>query len=210
LTLDPQAGSYWAVATRAGREEGWLGPKETLWGIEYNFLRKATPDERPKDAEGFATNLPKKADYIAALAGLTLQPTDDIPADTGSYGITPTATMLGKLKLDALVRLASLNNITVLGERSKVQPAANFERLRVHRTRLERVSQLVRLQQEGLHMVALKDGILPVLKNPDRTCNQGAFRCPYFEMCEMHEQGADITDFKKYTYRVEDPYADHR
>lgn len=207
LSLDPQAGSYWAVASRVFRQEGLIGPKEVLWGIEYNFMRKALPDERPRDAEGFATNIPQKAHYIAAMSGLTLRAVPDT-----TERVTVTAPILGKMKLDALVRLANANDIVVVGDRSKVQPARNFERLKVHRTRPERYSQLVRLQHEGLHMVAVKDGILPILKNPDRTCNQGAFRCQFFEMCELHEAGGEdaIVDYKRSAYYIQDPYADHR
>lgn len=196
LTLDPQAGSYWAVAGRYLRNEKLIGPREQLWGIEYNFMRKALPDDRPKDAEGFATNKPTRAHYIAALEGVDGW----------------TAKELAKHKLDALHSIAAANHLVVLGDRSKVQPAENFLRVPVHRTRPERDSQLIRLQQEAIQMQAFRDGILPVVKNPDRTCNMGAFRCPYFEMCELHEAGGDaaIEDFKKIAYTARDPYADHR
>lgn len=56
LTLDDQGGSYWAVATMILRAEGVLKPKETIAGITYNFLRKAMPDERPRDATGAYLN----------------------------------------------------------------------------------------------------------------------------------------------------------
>lgn len=202
LTLDPQAGSYWAVATRTLQQEGLIGPKERLAGIEYNFLRKSLPDDRPRDAEGYATNLPTKADYLTAL--------EEHWRQTGTQSLMEDLRSAGKLKLEGLVQLAQANGLTVLGARSKVQPARLFERERVLRSRAERTTQLVRLQQEGLHMTAIKDGILPVLKNPDRSCNQGAMKCPFFEMCELHEAGGDWQAYKKAVYDVRDPYADHR
>ncbi len=219
LTLDPQAGSYWAVAGRVLRDEGLIGPKEKLWGIEYNFMRKALPDHRPRDAQGYATNKPIKDDYVRALvasSAVTASPMSPPPGNNNAparplrAGIDLSASALKAWKLEALQAMAEHNGITVLGERSKVQPAKNFERLRVHRTSAENARQLVRLQQEGLHMQAIRDGVLPVLKSPDRTCNQGAMRCQFFEMCEFDEAGGDWQQFAKEAFVQEDPYADHR
>lgn len=214
LPLDPQAGSYWAVAGRTLRQEGLIGPKDKLWGIEYNFMRKAMPDERPRDAQGYATNKPVKADYVAALveAGAITPPeiATTLAGTPRRAGSDLSASALGAWKLDQLKFMAEHNGITVLGERSKVQPAKNFERLQVHRTSKENVKQLVRMQQEGLHMQAIKDGILPILKNPERSCNQGAMRCQFYEMCEFDEAGGDWRDFATQAYVVEDPYSDHR
>lgn len=56
LQLDDQAGGYWMVASDICRERGLLRQGERIEGIMYNFLRKAMPDERPKDAEGRALN----------------------------------------------------------------------------------------------------------------------------------------------------------
>lgn len=198
LSLDAQAGSYWAVAARSLRDEGLISSKDRIAGIEYNFLRKALPDDRPRDREGYATNAPVKADYI-----------DAIEAERARI-LGPRGQLTGREKLPELRDIAAKLGLTVLGERSKRQPAPNYHREIVWRTKPERVTQLIRLQHEGLHMAAIRDGVLPVLKNPDRSCNQGAFRCPHFEMCELHETGADLTDFKRHAYRVRDPYADHR
>ncbi len=212
LPLDPQAGSYWAVAGRTLRAEGLIGPKEKLWGIEYNFMRKSLPDERPRDAQGYACNKPEKKHYAEALvAAQAVSPVGDGAPNRragGDTGLSVSAMMA--IKLDTLKEWADHNGLTVLGERSKVQPAKNFERVRVHRTSKENVKQLLRMQQEGLHMQAVRDGVLPVLKNPDRTCNQGAMRCQFYDMCEYDEAGGDWRDFAKEAFVVEDPYADHR
>lgn len=56
LELDPQAGAYWAVATLILRAKGLIGPKEFISGIMYNFLRKAKPDVRPRNAGGAYLN----------------------------------------------------------------------------------------------------------------------------------------------------------
>lgn len=73
LTLDDQAGSYWALAAQFLRAQGSIGPKDRLKGIEYNILRKyAVPeDDRPMDADGMRLNKdgsvskkqPKPLDY---------------------------------------------------------------------------------------------------------------------------------------------------
>jgi hypothetical protein len=205
LPLDPQAGSYWAVAGRTLRQEGLIGPKEKLWGIEYNFMRKALPDERPRDAQGYACNKPEKKHYVEALLAAQA-----VTRNGERMGSDLSASALMAHKLDNLRDWAEYNGVTVLGERSKVQPAKNFERVRVHRTSKENIKQLTRMQQEGLHMQAIKDGVLPVLKNPDRSCNQGAMRCQFYEMCEYDEAGGDWREFAKEAFVAEDPYADHR
>jgi Zierdtviridae exonuclease len=56
LSLDDQAGGYWAVASHVLRDQGVLGPKEHIAEITYNFLRKALPDDRDEDAEGRKLN----------------------------------------------------------------------------------------------------------------------------------------------------------
>src|SRR5215472_12680284 len=52
LALDNQAGSYFAVATIVLREQGIIGPKDTIDAIMYNFLRKSRPDQRQRDDRG--------------------------------------------------------------------------------------------------------------------------------------------------------------
>lgn len=190
LTLDDQAGSYWAVATRTLRAMGKIGVNERIHGITYNFIRKGLPDERPRDAEGYACNKPVKADYIAALApGAAQQPAQ-----------------LAKLTTAQMQTEAEVRGITVLGERSKVQPAPLFVRVPVWRTGAEQRSQLLRIQDEAVHMQAVRDGILPITKNPTRDCGF----CDYFQMCELQERGGEWEEFKRIAFRVEDPYADHR
>lgn len=56
LPLDPQAGTYVATATAQLRSKDILGKHEELYGVEYNFLRKALPDQRPRNAQGLYLN----------------------------------------------------------------------------------------------------------------------------------------------------------
>lgn len=193
LTLDDQAGSYWAVASRTLQSMGKIGPKESIAGINYNFLRKALPDTRPVDAEGYATNKPVKKDYGIRL-GLIKE--DATPAECRSL---PT--------IEKMEEIAKSRGIVVLGERSKVQPQPLFHREMVHRTGAERRSQLLAIQDEAVHMQAMRDGMLPVTRNPTYDCHRD---CDFFAPCELKERGGDEKALLKIAYRREDPYKDHR
>lgn len=192
LNLDNQGGSYWAVATQSLRKLGLIGPKETLAGIEYNFLRKGTPDDRPRDAQGYATNKPAKADYITAI--------NDAAADE-FFSINP------KLSLAALELEAERLGLKVLGERSKIQPPALFQRHMIHRTRAELRSQLLRIQTDAYQVQMLRDGTIPLSKNPTKDCQ---WDCSFYDMCELQERGGNWEEFRDMKYTRRDPYADHR
>lgn len=56
LSLDDQAGGYWAIATNTLRAQKLIPEDGTIDYIVYNILRKALEDDRPKDAEGYALN----------------------------------------------------------------------------------------------------------------------------------------------------------
>ena len=56
LELDDQAGAYCAVANQVLRAKGVLKPGESIGGIQYNFLRKVMPDDRPRNEQGLYLN----------------------------------------------------------------------------------------------------------------------------------------------------------
>jgi hypothetical protein len=60
LTLDEQAGTYWALGPQWLRSKGWLKPDEHMDFILYNFLRKGFKDDRPTNEHGQALNLDGK------------------------------------------------------------------------------------------------------------------------------------------------------
>jgi hypothetical protein len=193
LNLDNQAGTYWATATNELRRRGVLKKSQSIRGIEYDFLRKALPDDRPRDAEGYATNKPTKAHYAAALE-----------AHTGSPDAAGKPWM--KLTLEALEATAERAGLKVQGDRSKVQPPPLFLRHQVHRTRAENRAQLLRAQDQAMEMELFRRGMLKVTKNPTRECNF----CAFYDMCELQERGGDWETFRDLSYRAEDPYANHR
>lgn len=186
LTLDDQAGSYWAIATASLRKMKLIKSSEQLHGITYNFIRKALPYRGPVDAEGYATNKPQKSHYIEALGPRLANE---------------------KMKLVDLEELARKRRLTVVGDRSKTQPLPVFVRHDVHRTSKERATQLRRIQSEGVQMQLARDGWMPLTKTPTRDC---WWDCSFFSMCELQERGGEWKMFRDAMYTVEDPYKDHR
>lgn len=184
LPMDNQAGTYWMVAQTVGRDQGWLTPKENIGEITYNFLRKALPDDRPRDAKGYVTNKPLKSHYAEAL---------------GLDGKLPTLAVLEQMAAD--------QGLVVLGDRSKRQPPALFERHGIKKTPAMRKTQLERLQAEVERMRMYVDGRLVVTKSSGRdTC---AF-CQFKEMCEVHEHRGGWEEVRDSLYKRSDPYEDHR
>lgn len=183
LPMDNQAGTYWMVAHTVGREQGWLLPKQNISEITYNFLRKAMPDPRPTDPNGYATNKPGKEAYVSAL---------------GLAGKIPTIAVMEEM--------ASERGLVVLGDISKSQPQPLFQRVGVRRNSRQRKMQLNRIQAEVERMRMYVNGALPVTKSPGRnTCPMCAFK----DMCELHESGADWTEFRDALFRKTDPYEAH-
>lgn len=189
LPLDPQAGSYRAVAGPHLREQGLMGPKEEIAGITYNFLRKALPDDRPRNAQGHCTNKPKKEHFIAALAE------DGFP--TGP-----------KTTLADLEAIAAQRCLTVYGEVSASQPKALFEREFVEKSRPSQQRQIDHIVADARRMNDLRGGgDLLLRKNPTRDCS---WDCRYYHLCLLDEEGGDVRSFRKDVFRVADPYANHR
>jgi len=201
LEMDTQGGSYWTVAGRVLRAKKLIKATDRFAGIEYNFLRKGVPDDRPKDAEGYATNKPVKADYLAALEAHWTK----AGIDKGS--LAAEMARHAKATLGGLEALANANKLTVLGERSKQQSAPLFLRVQVHKTSSQNRDQLQRIQDEAWMMEAARRGLTPILLNPTRDCS---WDCRFYEMCQLKQNGGNWEDYRDLKYAVEDPYADHR
>jgi len=199
LSLDPQASTYIAVATFALREQGLIGPKEVVKGMEYNFIKRAKLDERIRDPEGRARNKPQKKHYLQALA-------DD--ADAGEYPLSDQEIRdYAKLKLDELSDECDRLKVgPVYGEISADQSNDNFYRHWVPRSPKERNRQIVRISQEASVMAKVAAGKLPILKNTTKECKW----CKFFDLCELDEAGEDTEYFKSTVYKKNDPYFDHR
>lgn len=151
LDQDDQGGAYWAVADQVLHHKGILEAKQHISGIEYNFLRKAKPDDRPRNDDGMALNKD--------------------------------------------------------GSVSKNQPAPLFVRKPVKRTPKQQRIQIGRIGSEVAAMNMFRSGALKLYKNPTRDCS---WDCSFYEMCKLHDSGADWKEFRAIAYNVQDPYADHR
>jgi len=201
LPLDDQAGSYFAAAPVELRAAGLIGPKERLQGIEYNFIRKATADDRPRNPDGHYCNQPVKADYIKAFSEWSA----DASNRTWVQEFGPE---ILKMKVADMADFAFQHEIPVYGEVSKLQPKPRFVRESVYRSPRERATQINRIRDEALHMSMMRDGSLPIIKNPTNECSW----CAYHGMCLLDERGDTeaVAEYRKAMYRVADPYADHR
>jgi hypothetical protein len=188
LQMDEQGGSYWAVASIVLRHKGILTGKQVIDGIDYNFLRKGLPDERPKDAQGYATNKPQKVHYVAALQAKGIEVTD-------------------KMTLARLQEEATAAKVTVLGDRSLQQAAPLYHRETMRRTRAEQRIQIDRIAAEGVVMEDFRHGTLPLYKNVTRDC---PWDCSFFNLCMLHEQDQDWREFRDAVFIKRDPYDRYR
>lgn len=193
LPLDDQAGAYWAVASYTLRQQGLIGPKETISGVIYNYLRKAKADTRPKNKDGHATNKPTKKHYVEALTHKGIESPDEKKP-------------LDKLTVAVLESLAKEHDVEVLGEVSSSQPSKNLDRVTVYRHRKQLKSQINRIQKDLEAMSLVRNNLLAATKAPTRECGF----CEFREICELDESGKDYGDFVDMMYSTWDPYSAHR
>ena len=200
LTLDEQPSTYISVGTHALQGQGLIGKDEAIMGMEYNFVKRAKLDNRPRDEQGLARNQPKKADYLAALGTYYDEPG---VAPHGLFAANKDGT---RYSLAELAEEARQCGLTVYGSVSADQASDNFKRVFVPRTSKERQRQIVRISEEARVMDMVRNGQLPVLKTPTKDC----LYCKFFDMCELDEQSKLDDYFIETTTKAFDPYADHR
>lgn len=191
LVMDEQASTYIAVATHVLREQELIGPKDVVKGMEYNYIKRAPLDTRPRDEHGMARNKPVKKHYIDAMIAVGLT----------SEGERARLTKLPLAQLDGMA-----SSLTVYGEVSADQSGQNFVRHFVPRTPKERQRQIVRISEEARVMDMVRKGELPVLKTPTPQCKF----CKFFDLCELDEGGSDTEYYIKTVMKPYDAYADHR
>ena len=209
LPLDDQAGGYWAVADTTLRRQGVIGKNERISGILYNFLMKAPPDDRPTNEQGQATNKPKKHHFVEALMAHGAGEFERIGAAQEWVDVTgpEREKALKKMSLAQLVEEADDLDLVVLGDVSAQQPSPRFHREEVFRTSKERKRQIQRIADEVQSMNAMRNGDLPLFKNPTRDCT---WDCDFYDLCLADENGGDIEMLKQAAFTVRDPYAAHR
>lgn len=93
------------------------------------------------------------------------------------------------------------------GSISKRQPADRYERIKVYRDVADAKNVIKRIRQERWEMELVRQGKLPVYKNPKDSC---AWDCSFRDMCELHETGADWEAFRDQMFDVGVPYEGYR
>lgn len=182
--------SYLWATVQWLRHEGLIGEDEVISEVLFNVLRKGLPDtKRARNAAGLYLNQPTKGALLAAL-GLDPETRMTVVKATARLedeGWTPEA-------------------IAQLGEPSKVQSSPLFHRepMTVQPESLEQFGR--RLRGEAWEMGKVRQGMLPIYKNPTKDCS---WECEFRDLCELHEMGADWREYRDIELTTWDPYNDH-
>lgn len=192
LMLDDQGSAYFSFAKHELVRMGLMKETDVFAGVMYNYMRKALRDTRPRDAEGYFTNKPQKAHFIAAFE------TEGIEF----IGSTP----LAKAKLEDMELAAKIIHLDVLGERSAQQGSNSplLARVPLYKTKAEVRRGFQHIRDEAMYMDAIRNGRLPILKTPNKDCEW----CPFFLLCSLDETGdkEEVRNFKESVLVKVDPY----
>lgn len=93
------------------------------------------------------------------------------------------------------------------GSVSGRQPPPFFERVKVYRDEGDQQQLLWRLRAEAWEMSLVRDGKLPIYKTPTHDCH---WQCPFFDVCELHETGADWRTMLDLSCVQVDPYGEYK
>ena len=180
--------SYFWAGDLYFHHNGWLKTGEQLDHVMFNWLKKALPDERPKNAAGHALNKPKKEALVAKAQEFGFQTKGALVED-----------LCNMLKSKGF-------NPDLLGEPSARQPKPLFHRFPLEFTTGELASINKRIRGEAYEMAMVRAGKLPIYKNPTKDCS---WDCPFKEACEIHEMGGDWKSVLELEFTTWDPYASH-
>lgn len=186
LNKDDQLGTYIAVITAFLRSKEIINKQQEVKEFIFSFARKAKPLEGVRDEKGRLRNNPQKKHYEEAFRPLGI--------DTKG------------MKIEDLDSVAKGAGITVYGEVSKNQGSTLFWRDIVHRNKSNRLRQIQRIADDAQVMAGVRNGILPITKNPGDHCNW----CQFNDVCDVDEDGGDTETFFNDFFKKEDRYADHR
>ncbi len=92
------------------------------------------------------------------------------------------------------------------GSVSKQQPVPLFLRQPVYRDEVDGARVRERVYQQMYDMYMVRRGEYPAYKTPG-SMNCGM--CAHFDVCELHETGADWEEFARQTMVIWDPYSEH-
>lgn len=92
------------------------------------------------------------------------------------------------------------------GTVSKRQPSPLFHREVVRRSKASSQSVIDRVVQQAKEMHMIDEGILEPIKSITSDCT---WQCDFFDMCELHERGADWQEYRRLEMTTWDPYEAH-
>lgn len=191
LPMDDQAGFYWTYGPRWLWRQGLLPEKTYPTEILYTFLRKAVRDPAGAyDSEGRKLNKPTKEALANACEDAGLPKTGTVDELTAR---------LSAAKIDS----------RQLGEISKSQPPAYFERQPIYRDEADRRNLHERVLEEAREMMLARHGILSPIKNPGPLHMPNCRGCSFRDACELHETGHDWEAMLRVTTEPWDPYSQH-
>jgi hypothetical protein len=187
LNKDDQLGTYISVINSFLKSKGLINKDEEVRDFIFSFARKAKPMDGVRDEQGRLRNNPQIKHYKEALTFMS---------ESDFKGIN----------LTQLAAIAAKAGIKVYGEISKNQGAALFWRDIVRRNKANRLRQISRIADDAQVMASVRNGILPITKNPGDHCNW----CTFNDVCDIDEDGGDTETFLNDFFKKEDRYADHR
>lgn len=180
--------SYYWAGDLFFRHNGWLKTGEPLDHVHFNWLKKALPDPRPRNAAGHYLNNPTK-DVLIAEANL-------LGFQTKGHKIEDLTNMIKSKGIDP----------ALLGEPSKRQPKPLFHRQKLDFFQSELQDINTRIRMEAYEMKLVREGKLPIYKNPTKDCD---FDCPFVEACEIHGMGGDWQSVLDLEFTTWNPYGAH-
>lgn len=181
--------SYVWAADLHARHEGWLQPGQHVTHVRFNWLKKSLADERPRNAAGHVLNKPTKPALIQAADMKRLE-----------YPKKATMEEMTTILADAGV------SVELLGEPSKRQPGPRFHRFDLNLMGNELTELNQRIRAEAWEMAQVKQGKLPIYKNPTKDCK---WDCEFHEVCELHSMGVEWEDMMNLEFTTWNPYLEH-
>lgn len=181
--------SYWWAGDITFHHRGWLKEDEHVDHVLFNWLRKALPDDRPRDRNGNYLNKPTKDALLVACADAEI-------------------TVPKKATMEVLTGLLEAEGVEVAmyGAVSKVQQKPLFHRWPLPFGPGEMATINDRIRKEAWMMAETRAGRIPLLKNPTKDC---VWDCPFKEACELHEMGADWESVLELEFTTWSPYEEH-
>jgi len=184
-----QGNSYNWASSLVFQEQGLIPKNAQIDHVLFNWLKKQVPSSKPRNAEGHVLNKPSKDALLAKADELGL-----------FVAKKPTVDLLTVALEEAGVDTAQL------GEPSKRQPSPLLLRDTLDYGAVQHEMLGTRIRQEAKEMRLVRQGKLPIYKNPTKDCD---WDCPFKEACELHEMGGDWESVLELEFDTWNPYSDH-